>query len=164
MKNYIGKAIKVDRDGPESRVGKLLHVGEDYIVILTDDEVVYYNSHHIKNFTESATGNMNINTEVPEDLELKEAHSFKGLFKCSKYSWIKINRGGPNTVEGLLAGLEDNFVVLVNCEEIIRVTLYHINNISYGRTKSEQDESNDESNYESGYESSDESSSSSSSN
>src|SRR5689334_13317382 len=127
-KNFIGKVIKVDRDGPESRIGKLLHVGEDYIVILTDDEVVYYNNHHIKSFTENVTSNMTINAEVSKDLEIKKAHNFKGLFKCSQYNWIRINRGGPENVEGLLAGLEDNFAVLVNCQEIIRVALFHIKN------------------------------------
>ncbi|MEH7413925.1 hypothetical protein V7266_01375 [Neobacillus drentensis] len=156
-KKLLGKVIQVDRNGPESTIGKLLHVGRDYIAILTDEGVVYYNSHHIKSFTENK-GDMEINVEVPEGFEFKVTDDFKGLFESSQYDWIRINRSGPETVEGLLAGLEDDFAVLVNYDEVIRIALFHIKNISYEKAKS----INDESNYESFDESYDESSSSSS--
>lgn len=81
--NLIGKVIQVDRNGPESRIGKLLHVGEDYIAILTDEGVVYYNSHHIKSFTENK-GDMKINAEVPEGFEFKKADDFAELFESSQ--------------------------------------------------------------------------------
>ena len=49
LQTLIGKTIKVDRGGPESRIGKLLAVSEDHFTILTEaDGVVYYLTHHIK--------------------------------------------------------------------------------------------------------------------
>ena len=45
---------------------------------------------------------------------------------------MKINRGGPETLEGVMDVVTDNFVTIVANEEIIRVSLFHIRNISYG--------------------------------
>ena len=63
-----------------------------------------------------------------------------------KYRWVKINRGGPETLEGVLNEANDDFVTIISNEEIIRIATFHIRNISYGvkieKTKSEESESN----------------------
>ncbi len=45
---------------------------------------------------------------------------------------IKVDRGGPETLEGIMDIVTDDFVTIVANEEIIRVSLFHIRNISYG--------------------------------
>lgn len=55
MGSLLNKVIKIDRGGPESRVGLLIGVEDDYIALLTkEDGVIYYHLHHIKSVTENA--------------------------------------------------------------------------------------------------------------
>ncbi|MFD0051605.1 hypothetical protein ACFVHQ_20200 [Actinomycetes bacterium NPDC127524] len=54
MQSLVGKKLRVDRGGAESRVGKLLAVGEDYFTLMTkEDGVIFYKIHHIKSITEN---------------------------------------------------------------------------------------------------------------
>lgn len=133
MKSLVGKIIKIDRGGPESRIGKLMDVQEDHLVILTEDEgVVYYCTHHIKSVTENAKEQLEFNIEVPEGFSYKQADSFQGLLDSLKFQWVKINRGGPEKLEGVLSDINNDFVSLINKEEIVRLSMFHIRNISYG--------------------------------
>ena len=57
MKYFISKVIRVDRGGPESRIGKLMDASDDHIAVFTEnDGVVYYNTNHIKSFTDNMKG------------------------------------------------------------------------------------------------------------
>jgi spore coat protein B len=133
MKSLVGKIIKVDRGGPESRIGKLLGVNDDFLILLTEDDgVVYYFTHHIKSVTENAKEQLEFKIEVPEGFEYKNAENFQGLLGELKYQWVKINRGGPEKLEGVLSDISHDFVSLINKEEIVRLSMYHIRNISYG--------------------------------
>jgi spore coat protein B len=59
-KYFIGKVIRVDRGGPESRIGMLLDASEDHLCLLTEEDgVVYYNTKHIKSFTDKIKGRWN---------------------------------------------------------------------------------------------------------
>ena len=50
--SLIDKEVKVDRGGPESRVGKLMYVKDDHFCLLAaDDGIIYYNTQHIKSLT-----------------------------------------------------------------------------------------------------------------
>ena len=60
IEGFIGKVIKVDRGGPESKIGMLMDASDDLMVLLTEDDgVVYYNAHHIKSFTDKIKGRWN---------------------------------------------------------------------------------------------------------
>ncbi|MDN3016008.1 hypothetical protein PH210_07280 [Paenibacillus sp. BSR1-1] len=151
MKSLVGKIIKIDRGGPESRIGKLLDVNEDHLVLLTEDEgVVYYYTHHIKSVTENAKEQLEFNIEVPEGFTYKQSESFHDLLDSLKFQWVKINRGGPEKLEGVLSDINNDFVSLINKEEIVRLSMYHIRNISYGLKieKAEEEESNNQSSQE----------------
>jgi spore coat protein B len=133
MKSLVGKIIKIDRGGPESRIGKLMDVHEDHLILLTEDDgVVYYNIHHIKSVTENAKEQLEFNIEIPEDFQYKTATNFESLLDSLKFQWVKINRGGPEKLEGVLSDVNKNFVSLINKEEIVRLSMFHIRNISYG--------------------------------
>jgi len=48
----VGRSIRVDRGGPESRMGKLLAVKDDHIVIFNEDDgMLYYRIDHIKSLS-----------------------------------------------------------------------------------------------------------------
>ncbi|MCM3116396.1 hypothetical protein M3610_13915 [Neobacillus sp. MER 74] len=133
MKSLVGKIVKIDRGGPDSRIGKLMDVYDDHLVLLTEDDgVVYYCTHHIKSVTENAKDQLEFDIEVPEEFEFKKADNFQGMLSSLMYQWVKINRGGPEKLEGVLGEVATDYVSLINKEEIVRLSMFHIRNISYG--------------------------------
>ena len=147
MKYFIGKVIRVNRGGPESRIGKLMDASDDHIALLTEDEgVVYYNTKHIKSLTDNVKGKMKFNIEDPIDFEFKKADNFQDLLESLKLKWVKINRGGPEKVEGVITEVNKDFVVLIDNQEIVRLSMFHIKNISYGVKieKAEKEKSDDQ--------------------
>ena len=133
MKCFIGKVIKVDRGGPESKIGMLMDVSDDLMVLLTEDDgVVYYNSKHIKSFTDNTKDHMEFNIKVPKDFKFIKASDFQELLDSLKFKWIKINRGGPEKLEGVLTEVNKDYVFLINNQEIVRLSMNHIKSISYG--------------------------------
>ena len=75
---------------------------------------------------------MELDVEIPEEFKYIKAKDFKGVLRKLTLRWVKINRGGPETLEGIMDIVTDDFVTIVANEEIIRVSLFHIRNISYG--------------------------------
>ncbi|MEH6941907.1 hypothetical protein [Bacillus sp. JJ722] len=144
--SLVGKIVKVDRGGPESRVGKLLGVEKDHFALLTEqDGVVYYLTHHIKSVTENAKKGLQFKEEevTEEVVTFHSAIDFKNLLNGLKYRWVKINRGGPESFEGVLDNVNDDFVTVVANEEVIRMSMFHVRNISYDskKKKTNDDES-----------------------
>ena len=134
--SLVDKVVKVDRGGPESRVGRLLAAEGDYFTLLHEDEgIIYYNTQHIKSVTYNSKGQLDSDEELPEDFKYVQAKDFKGILQKLTLRWVKINRGGPETLEGVMDVVTDDFVTIVSNEEIIRVSLFHIRNISYGVKK-----------------------------
>jgi hypothetical protein len=146
MEGFIGKVIKVDRGGPESKIGMLMDASDDLMVLLTEDDgVVYYNAHHIKSFTDEIKEQMEFNLEVPKDFEFKKAANFFDILDSLKSKWIKINRGGPEQFEGIVLEVNKDFVCLINNEEIVRLSLFHIKSMSYGlKIEKAEEEKSDE--------------------
>ncbi|MCM2531940.1 hypothetical protein NDK43_05475 [Neobacillus pocheonensis] len=131
MKSFLGKVIKIDRGGPESRVGKLLDVYNDYLVLLTEEDgVVYYNTHHIKSVIENTKEPFEFNIVIPEGFEYKKADNILSLLEILKFQWVKINRGGPEKIEGILCDVNNDMVSLINKEEIVQISMFHLRNIS----------------------------------
>jgi spore coat protein B len=146
MKSMVSKIIKIDRGGPESKIGKLLDVYDDHLVVLTEDDgVVYYCTHHIKSVTENAKEQIEFSIEVPENFEFKKAENFHGILSSLMYQWVKINRGGPEKLEGVLGEVTNDYVSIINKEEIVRLSMFHIRNISYGlKVEPEEEEAVEE--------------------
>ena len=67
--SLVDRVIKVDRGGPESRVGKLLAAEEDYITLLNADEgIIYYNTQHIKSLTYNAKDQVELDVDNSKKL------------------------------------------------------------------------------------------------
>jgi spore coat protein B len=137
MQSYLeslrDKIVRFDRGGPESRIGKLLDVYPDYLVLLTDEDgVVYYKTHHLKSITEEVKYGLPFYTEVPEGFSYITADNFHQLLSEMRNKWITINRGGHEKLSGVLSDISDDYVTMVVGSEVIRLSTFHIRNFSYG--------------------------------
>ncbi|MFJ7734890.1 hypothetical protein ACIQ2D_01010 [Lysinibacillus sp. NPDC097287] len=142
--SFKDKVIRVDRGGPESRIGQLLSAEDDHFALLTEkDGVVYYRTQHIKSITVNSKDGMEFNVVIPENFEFSIAPDFKTVVGGLKHQWVKVNRGGPEALEGIMDEVSDDFITIISKDEIIRLAMYHVRNISYG-VKS--DNANDEKN------------------
>lgn len=144
LSSLVGKAVKVNRGGHDSRVGKLLAVGEDYFVLLTkEDGVLYYKGHHVKSLTNNMKKGLDFNLTVPEDFEYIGGDCFKDVLDHLKYHWVTVNRGGHEKYEGVLDDVRDEYVTMVANEEVIRIAMFHIRNISYDLKVKDPEEDKD---------------------
>lgn len=149
LKNLKGSRIQIDRGGPESRDGKLLDVLSDYIVLENKKEgVIYYKTHHIKSVSVLEQKAQN-DEQHDEDNSYVCASDFKDLLKELKYSWVKINRGGPEKIEGVLVDSSGDYLILTVNDEVNRIPVFHIRSLSVIENelkmnfKKEKDEKNE---------------------
>ncbi|MGZ4159202.1 MAG: hypothetical protein ACXVNF_00155, partial [Neobacillus sp.] len=100
-------------------------------------------------------GQAEFNINVPKDLKYKQADNFQNLLDSLKFQWVSINRGGPEKLEGVLSDVHEDYVSLINKEEIVRLAMFHIRSISYGLKieKAEDANSNNQSNKQADYQS-----------
>jgi spore coat protein B len=120
--------VKVDRGGPESRMGRLLGISSDFFVLYTqEDGVIYYHTQHVKSISEEPNNDKVLN-KYPEYVD---GSNLAGLLSNLKNSWVKINRGGPESVEGVLTDCSDDYLVVIHNKEVYRIALSHIRNITY---------------------------------
>lgn len=138
MKEYlntlVGKHIKVDRGGPESRSGLLLDVKDDFFTLLTEkDGVIYYNLQHIKSLTRDPKKDHETSAvKLPKTFTYIKGESFKDILSKLSFTWVVINRGGPERVEGVLIDVDRSGISLVLKDEVVKVSDFHVRNISYG--------------------------------
>ncbi len=127
IKGLVGENVKVNLRGPESRVGVLSVLGKDYLTLqLPHGELVYYQLKHVKSLVrkvKEAQGDYGSCFCADDD-------TFLDVLNDLKYTWIKINRGGPECVEGLLSDIHDRNITLVNGDEVIYVINSHIKSVS----------------------------------
>jgi spore coat protein B len=144
LSSLVGKAVKVNRGGHDSRIGQLLEVEEDYFVLLTkEDGVLYYKGHHVKSLTNNLKKGLDFNLTIPEDFTYIGGNCFKEVLCNLKYHWVTLNRGGHEKYEGVMDDVNDEYITMVSNEEVIRVAMFHIRNISYDMKVEDSDEEKD---------------------
>ncbi|MGX1902596.1 spore coat protein CotH [Thermolongibacillus altinsuensis] len=152
LEELVNSYIKVNQGGPEAKQGKIVDITDDYIVLLTEDDgVVFYNIHHIKSIgvqisnevegseVEGDVANKENElheaekiTEVDEIVSYVHAQNFRYLFNELTNTWVSINRGGPEAIEGILVPGAGDYYTLVNSDEVIRLNPNHIKSFSCG--------------------------------
>ncbi|WP_410984375.1 spore coat protein [Bacillus cereus] len=129
IESWIYQSVKVNLGGPESCTGVLLEVGGDYLILQGNTgEVIYYQRRHVK-------GVMKKKKEIglsPYFIEqyYVDGATFQEILGSLKYKWIKINRGGLESVEGVLSEVNEEYVTLINRDEVIYVINVHIKNVN----------------------------------
>ena len=146
-----GKIVKVYRGGPESRVGQLLAAKSDYIALLTEkDGIVFYQQRHIKSITQHGKKDFPFRSAFLNDFTFTPPNSFKDVLRSLMNFKVKINRGGPEHVEGVLREVRCDFITVVTKDEVVRIMNEHIRSVSYQQRersdKSEESSSNQQNN------------------
>ncbi|PEC20655.1 spore coat protein [Bacillus cereus] len=143
LESLIGSYVRVNRGGPESQKGTIVSIGADYFLLQNEKgEHHYYQLRHLKSITQNTKdGGIGDFEWSEEDI----AEDFETLLQGFKYRWVKINRGGPEKIEGILQDVSNDYVTLIIKEEVVLIALSHIKSVNYNAPGSgESDESNDE--------------------
>lgn len=134
--SLVGKIVKVDRGGPESRIGLVLAVKKDYVALLTQgDGIVFYQPQHIKSITQHGIKDFPFKTNYLNQFAFIPPNDFKSTLRSLLNFHVKVNRGGPESVEGVLKEVWSDYIVLVVNDEVVRISIFHIRNISYKQVK-----------------------------
>jgi spore coat protein B len=166
---FLNQPVRINGSGPESREGTVIDVQGDFIILYTkEDGLLFYNNQHIKSLSvpikeekkeeedteneENSENEDDENGESNQEMSEQElmntvlasydqiaAESLSNLLMNLKYSWIKINRKGPESVEGLLIEIHDDHLVLAVDNQIFRIVLYHVKNFSVKINNSQND-------------------------
>lgn len=164
LADLINNTVRINRGGPESRTGTLIAVTEDYLVLSNKkDGVIYYNLDHIKSVSlkankgknknkndggEDTASNTGTEGENAEEQDFIEEDRLDHLFKKMKFTLVTINRGGPESVEGVLVDTNNDLLTLVVGVEVVRISKFHVNSISQrinnnvGNTEQSNNENN----------------------
>ncbi|BCB05921.1 hypothetical protein [Bacillus sp. KH172YL63] len=149
MTALLGKVVRVNRGGPESRTGMVLYAGEDHFALLTEKEgVVYFHGAHVKSITHNAKTGLPFKA-VGKNNEFMKEDTFAGLVASLQYKWVTINRGGPEKIEGVLDNFTDDYLSLVVNEEVVRIAMFHVKSLSYVDHDQKDEEKKDEAQEES---------------
>ncbi|WP_068985173.1 MULTISPECIES: hypothetical protein [Lysinibacillus] len=141
----MNKVIRVDRGGPESRIGKLMAAEDDHFVLLTEkDGIVYYRTQHIKSISLNSRDGMEFSAEDPAAGSYLLAPDFKAVVSSLRHHWVKVNRGGPEMLEGIMDEVSDDYITIFSKEEVIRLAMYHVRNISLGTKEKTNEKNNSE--------------------
>ncbi|WP_318508994.1 hypothetical protein [Bacillus sp. T3] len=141
LENMVGKELKIYKDGPESKTGRLISVNKDLIAIKTEDnQTVYYQLKHIKSIIENAKHGKGWDNTDADDINEIKATNFQHLLKQLLQQKIQINGGGPaHRIAKVLEVKEDYVVLLMKNNEVIYYQLEHIKSISAVDEKSSSD-------------------------
>lgn len=128
------ESIQINQGGPESKKGIMAGITHDCIALFTEDDgMVYYNLHHIKSVCKHPRKNTDVEQNNANVIpRLVKASNFKDVFKQMSHKWVAINRGGPEAMEGVLVESSGGHYTLVSNQEVLRVTPFHVRNISSG--------------------------------
>ncbi|MEK4423776.1 hypothetical protein [Solibacillus sp. FSL K6-1523] len=138
--SLMNKVVRVDRGGPESRIGKLMAAEDDHFVMLTEkDGIIYYKMQHVKSVTINSRDGMEFNVEDPAADSYALASDFKTIVDSLRYQWVKVNRGGPEMIEGIMNEVTDDYITIFAKDEVIRLAMFHVRNISLGTTSKKDD-------------------------
>jgi len=136
LQSLVGKNVKVNRGGPESLQGKLHSIKSDYFVVNTNEGVVYIANSHVKSVTEAGASNSSGgnksgtgNRSGSRSTEVINANNFSGVIRAMNQTFVQLNSGGPEKVEGFIAQVGSNSILLVSGKEAMQIQNFHIKSI-----------------------------------
>ncbi|CAM3997516.1 hypothetical protein L1N85_14395 [Paenibacillus alkaliterrae] len=150
--SLVGKCVKINRGGPDKIEGKLLAVKSDYYVVKTKKGIVYVAASHVKSITET-NGKQDCNKSGHKSghksdkkychksdhkcchksghhkHDFIKADNFKEVLRALNQTFVQINTGGPEKVEGFLAQVCKDSVLLVDGEDTLQIPIEQIKSI-----------------------------------
>ena len=122
LESLQSSSIQVNGGGPASKVGRVVDVKEEFLVISTEkDGLVLYPISHIKSVTVLELADNELLPQFGDGTE-----TINGLLSRLVHNWVSISAGGPNKVEGILMEVTDSHLIVVHHEELFYVTKDHI--------------------------------------
>ncbi|WP_274649367.1 hypothetical protein [Paenibacillus humicola] len=124
----VGTLVKINRGGPDSVQGRLVAVHKGYTVLSTSNGTVYINSYHVKSITQ---------VEKKKSRGRKQSHhyimadSFEGVLHKLVKQFAQINWGGPERMDGFIAEVGGDSLLLIVNNEFVRIPLQHIRTIKH---------------------------------
>ncbi|WP_205650943.1 hypothetical protein [Ectobacillus funiculus] len=158
LKSLIGSTVQCNFGGPERGKGTLLRVGLDYCVLQCDEQIYYYPLHHIKGYTfirevDDLEGNENEgddknknngNNKNSKCPVIVPGRRFVDVIDRLKGRKVQFNKG-PSKVKGIVVGRDTNHIILEVNDEVLYVSIFHIQNMCCDHRKSsnnQQDQDN----------------------
>lgn len=126
LETLDSRYVQVNGGGPASKVGRIIEVTAEYIVLSTKkDGLVLFPIALIKSV---AILEISFHSRWPE-FPIVEIPTLNGALTQLIYFWISVNAGGPEKVEGVLIQVEEDYIVVVNKDEIFYITTDQIQSI-----------------------------------
>ncbi|AZN42842.1 hypothetical protein [Paenibacillus albus] len=125
MESQMGMNVRINRGGPESLDGRLIGVQKGYVVLRNSTGTVYVNSSHVRSVTDLPGQS----SRGMSQSHFIKADSFNGVLQALTRKFVQINWGGPEKIEGFIAQVGTQALMLVVGQELVQVPLYHIKTV-----------------------------------
>ncbi|SDM94391.1 hypothetical protein SAMN04488137_2706 [Fictibacillus solisalsi] len=147
INSMVGKRINVNKGGPEAKAGQLLHSGYNYMVVGTDEGVVYYAARHLKSVGEDLQSDNNgEKSGTGEFYDYLTPSCFSAIMDNMIGQNVKVNRGGPESRQGvLLLSTYDYIALATEKEGVVYYKTDHVKSVSVIQEQKENEANTDES-------------------
>lgn len=126
LETLDNRYVQVNGGGPASKIGRIIEVTPEFIVLSTKkDGLVLFPIALIKSVAIVETS---FHSKWPE-FPIVDIPTLNGALTQLIYFWISVNAGGPEKVEGVLIQVTEEYIVVVNKDEIFYVTTDQIQSI-----------------------------------
>ncbi|MFJ7747994.1 hypothetical protein [Peribacillus sp. NPDC097295] len=126
LETLDNRYVQVNGGGPASKIGRIIEFTPEFIVLSTKkDGLVLFPIALIKSVAIVETS---FHSRWPE-FPIVDIPTLNGALTQLIYFWISVHAGGPEKVEGVLIQVTDEYIVVVNKDEIFYVTTNQIQSI-----------------------------------
>ena len=108
--------------------GILLDVKQDHLAVDVDGKVCYFTLEHIQAISNNAK-DFRI---LPKHAIHLNSNDLVGVLKDLKYNWVTINSMSDQELFGVLSNIFEDFIIVINHQELHYIAKSHISNIHKG--------------------------------
>lgn len=153
--NFKNQKIRVYDKGSEVKEGYLIDLKDNFFVLYTEiDGLLFFKEHYITSFSHDLANEvivkdndgMEVNNSLngnEVDIELYHqlsSETTNNFLTSLKNYWVKINRKGQESLQGLVVETNEKYLELDVNNEIFKIPTYHVRNFSVSRNKPENQE------------------------
>ncbi|MDI2589639.1 hypothetical protein OR571_21670 [Psychrobacillus sp. NEAU-3TGS] len=109
--------------------GILLDVKQDHIAVNIDGKVCYFTLEHIQAISNNAK---DFHVLPKNAINYLNSSDLIGVLKQLKYNWVTINSLGNQELFGVLSNIFEDFIIVINHQELHYIAKSHIANIHKG--------------------------------